>query len=56
MNSLEGDMEKCIEGGMDDYIAKPVKKDDLAALLRDIAPHIGIIVKQAGRRGADRQK
>ncbi|HWQ19929.1 MAG TPA: PAS domain S-box protein, partial [Methanotrichaceae archaeon] len=37
--ALEGDREKCLEAGMDDYIAKPVKKDDLAALLRNITPH-----------------
>jgi|GEM_PF-343182 len=32
--AMEGDREKCIEAGMDDYIAKPVKKDDLEAILR----------------------
>ncbi|HWQ19500.1 MAG TPA: response regulator, partial [Methanotrichaceae archaeon] len=35
--AMEGDREKCIEAGMDEYIAKPVKKDDLASLLCNIS-------------------
>lgn len=32
-NALKGDREVCIEAGMNDYIGKPVKMDDLEAML-----------------------
>jgi signal transduction histidine kinase/DNA-binding response OmpR family regulator len=32
-NAMKGDREMCINAGMDDYITKPVKKDELAAML-----------------------
>ena len=33
-NALKGDCDRCLEAGMDDYIAKPFKFDDLAQVLR----------------------
>ncbi|WP_156499414.1 response regulator, partial [Oleiphilus sp. HI0061] len=33
-NAMSGDIEKCIEAGMDDYLSKPVEKDKLEQTIR----------------------
>jgi signal transduction histidine kinase/DNA-binding response OmpR family regulator len=33
-NAMQGDREKCLKSGMDDYIAKPVKKEAIIEMLR----------------------
>jgi len=38
-NALQGDREKCIEAGMDDYISKPIDLRLLSSLLAKWIPH-----------------
>ncbi len=37
-NALEGDRERCLQAGMDGYVAKPIGMADLRAVLERWAP------------------
>jgi CheY-like chemotaxis protein len=36
---MQGDREMCIAAGMDDYIAKPIRVDELVESLNKVKPH-----------------
>jgi CheY-like chemotaxis protein len=37
-NAMQGDREICLEAGMDDYLTKPIRVDDLVAALLRVKP------------------
>jgi two-component system, sensor histidine kinase and response regulator len=37
-NAMKGDRERCLEAGMDDYVSKPVRVEDLETALRRYLP------------------
>jgi CheY-like chemotaxis protein/nitrogen-specific signal transduction histidine kinase len=40
-NAMQGDREKCLEAGMDDYLAKPVRPEDIRLVIERWGPRVG---------------
>ncbi len=49
-NAMQGDREKCLDAGMDDYLSKPVMPATLRLMLSRWLPHDGPAVRQAESR------
>jgi CheY-like chemotaxis protein len=46
-NALDEDRERCLQSGMDDHIAKPFKRDDLAKTLEKWLPTAQSLLESA---------
>jgi signal transduction histidine kinase/DNA-binding response OmpR family regulator/HAMP domain-containing protein/HPt (histidine-containing phosphotransfer) domain-containing protein len=53
-NAMQGDREQCLEAGMDDYISKPVRVDELVATLERAAHSQMLMATVARSRHAAR--
>ncbi len=52
-NAMAGDRQRCLDAGMDDYLAKPVTREQLEACLQRWLPgHVAIAAPRAGESAA----
>ncbi|HWN15989.1 MAG TPA: Hpt domain-containing protein, partial [Candidatus Dormibacteraeota bacterium] len=52
-NAMQGDRELCVAAGMDDYVAKPIRVEELVAALERSPVHTSLPVAGAPAGGAD---
>ena len=48
-NAMKGDRERCLDSGMNDYIAKPVDPHELIRLVEALGTGVSILAPRAGR-------
>jgi CheY-like chemotaxis protein/HPt (histidine-containing phosphotransfer) domain-containing protein len=46
-NAMQGDREKCLAAGMDDYMAKPIRPEDVRSIIERWAPKLELAAQAA---------
>jgi CheY-like chemotaxis protein len=52
-NAMTGDRERCMAAGMDDYIAKPFRRDELSSALARVPGGPGLLRPDPGSAQVD---